>query len=161
MVAWRALALVALAVSPVLAFQAGGTGGRASSAAVAADSAAFLRATSLGPAAGSPVVLNNANNFEANALTVRHDYATGTRLALTATLATNPGNRFAIPNPTATLTTTGAAHTFRVEDTAFPHSRTCAALAFDVTATVTDAGGTRRGKFVDRTTVHVRVGNNC
>jgi len=158
--ALAAAAVVLLVIAPVLAFNGANGGNRATKGAVASDASAFLFVNNLAPTGSSPAEMTKQSNWEAQVLTVRHDYADGSRLALEGTLAPGSPSRFRVSNPTAVLTT-GATHTFKVEDLEARHTKFCGPVVLQVRATVVDSAGARRGTILERETVHLLVGPRC
>jgi hypothetical protein len=155
---WLSLAVAALSLTPVLAFDAASTGGRAHASAVAADGSAYLAVTNLGPSAASPVLLVTANDFEDNAMTLRNQYTAP--VAVQATLATNPDGRFVLPNPSATLAP-GAQHTLKIQDDHPQHPRVCTSVTVRVDGYVGGAGPAREGHSVVSRAVFVKVRATC
>lgn len=127
---WIAIAL-ALALVPVYALSTGQVD-RASSADVVSDPDAYLASQTYLP------TLNASNGYEDDALTVTHQYVTGTSLVVYVNnTALDP--RFVFVNDTVTLTP-DATHTVQIEDTSTLHTTGTFDVTAEIEATVREDG---------------------
>lgn len=157
MKAWEgALIVIGLLMAPVLAYTE--TGARTQQAAVASDASAFVAVTNHAPTSQAPLLLNNGNTFEADAITVRNLMSTTVRVHVS--LVENPGGRFVLAKPDSVLGV-GSSITFKVQDDVTPHSRTCTSVVIRIDATIESGGNVRQGHVVMDRRVFVQVGARC